>query len=70
MEETQMMEQGCGSGGCGSGNCGCGSGGCGCGHSRKFITKEEKIKMLKEYKLSLEQEVKGVSEKIAEMEKE
>ena len=46
-----------------------------CGYSyydsgqRSFLTKEEKIEMLKEYKKDLEQEAQGVSEKIAEMAK-
>ena len=37
--------------------------------SRGFLTKEEKIEMLKEYKESLEKEAKGVSERIREMER-
>ncbi|MBI4167962.1 MAG: DUF5320 domain-containing protein [Candidatus Aenigmarchaeota archaeon] len=36
---------------------------------RSFLTKEEKIEMLKEYKESLDQEVKGVAERIKELEK-
>ncbi len=36
---------------------------------RNFLTKEEKIEMLKEYKDSLEREVKGVAERIKELEK-
>lgn len=41
-----------------------------CGtESRNFLTKEEKLEMLKEYKDSLEKEAKGVSERIAEMKK-
>jgi len=43
-----------------------------CGGScspRSFLTKEEKIEMLKEYKKSLEQEAKGVAERIKDMEK-
>lgn len=45
--------------------------GCGCGAygMREFFTKEEKIEMLKEYKESLENEAKGVSERIKELEK-
>jgi hypothetical protein len=40
------------------------------GHGmRRFLTKEEKIEMLKEYKKSLEEETKGVSERIKELEK-
>ena len=64
-------------GNCGSG-CGCGSesekestGGCGCGNNsqRAFLTKEEKIKMLQDYKAELEKEVKGVNEKLKELSK-
>jgi hypothetical protein len=36
---------------------------------RNFLTKEEKIEMLKEYKEHLENETKGVSERIKELEK-
>lgn len=46
---------------------GCGPGGC-CS-SRSFLTKEEKIEMLQEYKQSLEQELKGISERISELKK-
>ncbi|MBI2085217.1 MAG: DUF5320 domain-containing protein [Candidatus Aenigmarchaeota archaeon] len=43
---------------------------CGCvAQERSFLTKEEKIEMLKEYKDSLEQETKGVAERIKELEK-
>jgi hypothetical protein len=43
---------------------------CGCGHGmRGFLTKEERVQILKEYKESLENEVKGVSERIKELEK-
>lgn len=41
----------------------------GCYDVRSFLTKEEKIDMLKEYKESLEKEAKGVSERIKELEK-
>ncbi len=42
----------------------------GYGHGfRGFLTKEEKIELLKEYKESLEKEAKGVSEKIKDLEK-
>ena len=41
---------------------------CGSGQ-RSFLTKEEKIEMLKEYKKDLENEVQGVAERIAEMSK-
>lgn len=49
----------------------CSSDGCGCSpHSanRSFLTKEEKIDMLKEYQDSLEKEAQGVKEKIKRME--
>ena len=40
-----------------------------CGGERSFLTKDEKIEMLKEYKDSLEKETKGVQERIRELEK-
>ncbi|MEK6957707.1 MAG: hypothetical protein AABW99_01890 [archaeon] len=47
--------------------------GCGCGSgydsSRSFLTKEEKIELLTEYKDNLEKEAKGVSERIKELQK-
>ena len=36
--------------------------------TRSFLTKEERIDLLKEYKDDLEQEAKGVGEKIKELE--
>lgn len=46
---------------------------CGCDGKydgyRNFLTKEEKIEMLREYKESLEKEVKGISEKIRALER-
>jgi hypothetical protein len=36
---------------------------------RSFLTKEERIELLKQYKESLEKETKGVSERIKELEK-
>lgn len=36
---------------------------------RNFLTKEEKIEMLKEYKKNLEEEAKGVAERIKAIEK-
>jgi hypothetical protein len=42
---------------------------CGPYGMREFLTKEEKLEMLKEYKESLEKEAKGVSESIKELEK-
>ncbi len=41
---------------------------CNCG-GRGFFTKEERLEMLKEYKESLENETKGVAERIKELEK-
>ena len=41
---------------------------CGCMHqNRRFISKEEKIEMLQEYKKQLENEIRGVEEKIGEL---
>ena len=37
--------------------------------SRSFLTKEEKIEMLKEYKQALEKEIQGIKENIERMEK-
>lgn len=42
---------------------------CCSGGSRSFLTKEEKIEMLREYKEALEKEAKGVQEKIKDLEK-
>jgi hypothetical protein len=52
--------------------------GCGCNYSgtntvgvqksRSFLTREEKVDLLKEYRIDLEREVKGVSERIKELE--
>lgn len=36
---------------------------------RSFLTKEEKIEMLEEYKETLEKEAKGVAERIKELQK-
>lgn len=36
---------------------------------RNFLTKEEKLQILKEYKKNLEQEAKGVEERIKQVEK-
>ena len=47
----------------------CCSGGCDCGsYPRSFLTKEEKIEMLKEYQETLEKETRGVKEKIMHLE--
>ncbi len=48
----------------GMGHCGCGCG------PRHFMTKEEKMEMLKEYQDSLEKEAQGVKERIKELEKD
>jgi hypothetical protein len=42
---------------------------CNCSGYRGFLTSEEKIDMLKEYKKNLDLESKGVSERIKELEK-
>ena len=44
--------------------------GYGCCETRSFLTKEEKVEMLKEYKEALEKEAQGVSEKIKELEQD
>lgn len=36
---------------------------------RNFLTKEERIELLKQYKESLEKETKGVTERIKDLEK-
>ena len=36
---------------------------------REFLTKEEKLEILKEYKKNLENEAKGVEERIKELQK-
>ena len=41
----------------------------GVSRSRGFLTNEEKVEMLNEYKESLEKETKGVLEKIKELER-
>jgi len=38
-----------------------------CAPGRRFLTKEEKIEMLEEYKQRLDQESKGVAERIKEL---
>ncbi len=43
-----------------------------CGYengARNFLTKEERLQILKEYKENLEKEAKGVAERIKEIEK-
>ena len=39
------------------------------GGVRNFLTKEEKLEILSEYKKSLEQEAKGIEERIQELKK-
>ncbi len=41
-----------------------------CAMPRGFLTKEEKLEMLKEYKENLDKEAKGVAERIEEIEEE
>lgn len=39
-----------------------------CGHvGRRFLTKEEKVEWLEEYKSGLEKELQGVTERIQEL---
>ena len=47
----------------------CGYGNCGGYSGRAFLTKKEKVEMLKEYKYYLDKESKGVTERIKELEK-
>ncbi|MDO8480374.1 MAG: DUF5320 domain-containing protein [Nanoarchaeota archaeon] len=49
-------------------SCGCGSGSGSCA-PRQYLTKEEKLGMLKEYKQELEQELQGIKEKMEELSK-
>jgi hypothetical protein len=44
--------------------------GYGYGYGRRFLTREEKIKRLEEYKKYLESEAAGVAERIEELRKE
>lgn len=50
--------------------CGCsyGESGFGTQKARSFLTREEKVELLKEYKNELEREAQGVSERIKEIE--
>ena len=41
--------------------------GYGCCGTRSFLTKDEKMEMLKEYKESLDKESKGVGERLKEL---
>ncbi len=47
-------------------NCGNGY----CGSSRGFLTRDEKLQMLQEYKEELDKESQGVAERITELRKE
>ena len=49
---------------------GCNNGMCSPGVSRSFFTKEEKIEMLKMRQKALENEAKGIAERINEIEDE
>jgi hypothetical protein len=48
-------------------HCGCGMHGEGHGYGRRFFTKAEKLQKLKSYAEELKNELKGVEEKIKEM---
>ena len=51
------------------GSCGCGSSpGIDVGRVRSFLTREEKVSMLKDYKSDLEKEIQGVTERIKALE--
>ena len=39
-----------------------------CGSFRTFLTREEKIELLNEYRESLEKEVQGIKEKVKDLE--
>lgn len=41
-----------------------------CSSPRSFLTKEEKLEMLKEYRENIEKEAQGVKERIKELERE
>jgi hypothetical protein len=48
-------------------------GSCGCSgidvrRARSFLTREEKVSMLKEYKDDLEKEIRGIAERIKDLE--
>ena len=49
---------------------GCNGGACYSYSARGFLTKEEKLEMLKDYKESLDKESKGVAERINELQDE
>jgi len=52
---------------CGTGR---GAGMYSCCTPRSFLTREEKLEMLEEYKQSLENEAKGVEERIKELKRQ
>lgn len=45
--------------------------GCGCGpyYGRRYLTKDERLSLLKEYKKGVENELKVVEERLRELEK-
>ena len=47
----------------------CGPGSCGPAYGRRYMTKDERIQMLKEYQGELENEAKAVKERIEELAK-
>jgi hypothetical protein len=49
-------------------NLGCGCSGSGYHSARSFLTKEERIALLKEYQEELDKEKQGISERIKELE--
>lgn len=49
-------------------NLGCGCSGSGFQRARSFLTKEERIALLKEYQEELDKEKQGISERIKELE--
>ena len=57
VKEVNKMGWNCSSGGCDS-------------YGRGFMTKAEKVEMLQEYKKNLDNEAKGVAERIKELSKD
>jgi hypothetical protein len=49
-------------------NMGCGCYGSGYQRARSFLTKEERVAMLKEYQDEIDKEKQGISERIKELE--
>ena len=58
--DEEVKEMGCG--------CSYGESGFSTQKARSFLTKEEKVELLKEYRNELEREAQGVSERIKELE--